>query len=283
LRQIAGESDSQTEYFARIIMRLKSFLSVGLVTVTVGGPVLAGDAPALNLPGDPAPFAWAGSYFGLDVGYSRASPTGGYNISSATLSALPPIIPTVDASGMHPLTMRGGLIGAEFGYNWQPADRFVVGVEGDFNWSGLSGSMANGGPIPVVGGVYSIAQSFKTDWYGSLRGRVGFTPLGNVLIFATGGGAFAHINYASGFTDTFNETENVSIKAMKVGWVLGAGAEYALTENWSTKVEYLHSQFSASTGSGSGVLTDGTIATITHSTGALGINTIRVGLNYQFR
>jgi outer membrane immunogenic protein len=263
-------------------MHPKSLLSVGLFAATIGGSALAADAPTWSLPGASAPSGWTGAYFGVDVGYNWANPTGGYSISSATLSALPPVIPTVDAAGMHPLNMRGALAGAEAGYNWQAAQQFVIGVEGDFNWSGLSGSMSNGGAIPVVGGVYSIAQSFKTDWYGSLRGRVGFTPLDNVLLFATGGAAFAQINYASAFTDTFNETENVSIKAVKVGWVLGAGVEYALNPNWSTKVEYLRSQFSASTGSGTGVLTDGTIATITHSTGTLGINTVRVGLNYQF-
>jgi outer membrane immunogenic protein len=264
-------------------MRLKSLVSVGLFVATIAGPAMAADASTWNMPGSAGPFVWTGAYFGVDAGYTWANPTGGYNISSATLSALPPIIPTVDASGMQPLSMRGGLVGAELGYNWQATDRFVAGVEGDFNWSGLSGSMANGGAIPVVGGVYSIGQSFKSDWYGSLRGRVGFTPLDNVLLFATGGAAFAQINYASAFTDTFNETENVSIKAMKTGWVVGAGVEYALTQNWSTKVEYLRSQFSASSGSGTGALTDGTIATIAHSTGALGINTIRVGINYQFR
>ena len=71
-------------------------------------------------------------------------------------------------------------------------------------------------------------------------------------------------------------------RAIKTGWVIGAGVEYALVSNWSTKIEYLRSQFAASSGTGTGVLTDGTIATITHSTGSLGINTVRIGLNYQF-
>ena len=178
--------------------------------------------------------------------------------------------------------MHGGLVGAEAGYNWQANDSFVLGVEGDANWSGLSGSMVNGAPIPVVGGVYSIAQQFKTDFYGSLRGRLGFTPLDRLMIFGTGGAAFTHINYASAFTDTFNENENVSIKGIKTGWVVGAGVEYALASNWSTKIEYLRSQFAASSGAGTSLLTDGTIATVAHSTGSLGINTVRIGLNYQF-
>ncbi|WP_158816797.1 outer membrane protein [Methylocapsa sp. S129] len=267
-------------------MRLKSTLGVGFLAMTIGRSALAADLPNWESPPPPpapASFTWTGAYFGVDAGYSWASATGGYSISSATLSGLPPIIPTVDASGSQPLGLRGSLVGAELGYNWQASDLFVVGVEGDADWSGLSGSMTNGGAIPVVGGVYSIAQEFKTDWYGSLRGRVGLTPVDRLMIFATGGVAFTHINYASVFTDTFDENENVSIKAIKTGWVLGAGVEYALNANWSTKIEYLRSQFSASSGTGSGLLTDGTTATIAHSTGALGVNTVRVGLNYQFR
>jgi outer membrane immunogenic protein len=264
-------------------MRLKSILCVGLLAVMTGGSALAADLPgrAPPPPPPPAPFSWTGAYFGIDAGYSWASATGGYSISSATLSGIPPVIPTVDASGSHALHMRGGLVGAEAGYNWQANDSFVLGVEGDANWSGLSGSMVNGGPIPVVGGVYSIGQQFKTDFYGSLRGRLGFTPLDRLMIFGTGGAAFTHINYASAFTDTFNENENVSIKGLKTGWVVGAGVEYALASNWSTKIEYLRSQFAASSGAGTALLTDGTIATVAHSTGSFGINTVRIGLNYQ--
>ena len=155
-------------------MRLKSFLTASFVAATLGGSARAADLPrresAPPAPA-PAPFTWTGAYFGLDAGYSWASATGSYGISSTTLSGLPPIIPTVDASGSQPLGLRGSLVGAELGYNWQATDLFVVGVEGDADWSGLSGSMTNGGAIPIVGGVYSIAQELKTDWYGSLRGR----------------------------------------------------------------------------------------------------------------
>jgi outer membrane immunogenic protein len=266
-------------------MRLNSALCVGLLVAITGGSALAADLPGrppVMLPA-PAPFSWTGAYFGIEGGYNWASAKSGFSISSTTLSGLPPVIPTVDASGSRTMSLQGGMVGAEAGYNWQANDSFVVGVEGDANWSGLSGSMVNGGPIPVVGGVYSIAQQLKTDFYGSLRGRYGFTPFDRLMIFATGGAAFAHINYTSAFTDTFNENENVSIKGVKTGWVVGAGVEYALVSNWSAKIEYLHSQFAASSGTGTGVLTDGTVATISHSTGSLAIDTVRIGLNYQFQ
>lgn len=177
---------------------------------------------------------------------------------------------------------QGGLFGGELGYNWQAASAFVVGVEGDISWSGLSGTMTNGGIVPIAGGPYSITQKFTSDWFATVRGRVGFAPIDRLLIFGTGGLAIAALNYSSAFTDSFNENENVSVKATKAGWVIGGGVEYALAGNWSAKAEYLYSQFPALNTIGSATLTDGTIATAAHSSGALKINTARIGLNYHF-
>jgi 1,4-dihydroxy-2-naphthoyl-CoA synthase len=63
------------------------------------------------------------------------------------------------------------------------------------------------------------------------------------------------------------------------GWALGGGLEYALTENLSTKIEYLHAQF----GNGGGVYT----SPDDNCYGFLGdrknsIDIVRVGLNYRF-
>ena len=267
-------------------MRVKIVLGVGLAIASIQGSAHGADLPARGFPPAPeapapVPFNWTGAYFGLDGGYNWGDANGAYRISSATLAALPPIIPTIDAAGSHSLGLRGGLFGAELGYNWQGASPLVFGVEGDFDWSGLSGSLYNSGIVPVAGGPYSISQRFKTDWFATLRGRVGFAPVDRLLLFATAGAAAADFNYSSAFTDSFNENENVSINTVKIGWTAGLGAEYALTPNWSTKIEYLYSQFPAGKAVGSALLTDGTTAYAAHSTGVLDVNMVRVGLNYR--
>jgi outer membrane immunogenic protein len=268
-------------------MRFIALALVGCLAAPIGQFALAADLPSRGNPPTPpapvsAPFTWTGAYFGLNGGYGVGRATGSYGISSTTLEQLPPIIPTLDAAGSRTLTLRGGLVGIGAGYNWQTGNAFVFGVEGDIRWSGLNGSIVNAGIVPVAGGPYSITQNFKADWMGSVRGRIGFTPVDRLLVFAAGGPAVAHIGYSSAFTDSFNENETVSIRSDRPGWTVGGGLEYALATNWSAKAEYLHSEFSAANATGSATLTDGTIATAAHSTGILKVDEMRVGINYRF-
>jgi outer membrane immunogenic protein len=61
-----------------------------------------------------------------------------------------------------------------------------------------------------------------------------------VLLYETGGAAFGSIhtkvtNTVNGATDTFD--------ASPVGWTVGAGIEYALTNNWLIRAEYRYTDF----------------------------------------
>jgi outer membrane immunogenic protein len=266
-------------------MRLIRLAVAGMMAIGLGKSALAADLPSRSSPTAPpmmAPFSWTGAYFGLNGGYNWGTATGSYRISSATLEMLPPLIPTIDAAGSHQVRLQGGLFGFQFGFNWELANSFVFGVEGDFDWSGLSGSIYNAGIVPVAGGPYSISQRLKTDWLGTVRARAGLAPIDRLLVFATAGPAFTHIGYSSAFTDSFKENEDVSINTTRVGWAVGAGAEYAFAANWSAKLDYLHSEFGALSALGSTTLTDGTTAFVAHSTGVLKVDAVRVGLNYRF-
>jgi outer membrane immunogenic protein len=266
-------------------MRLICLVVVGMIAISAGTSVLAADLSSRSMSTAPPtipPFSWTGAYVGLNGGYNWGAAPGSYRISSATLEMLPPLIPTINAAGSHQVNPQGGLFGFEFGYNWELANSFVFGVEGDLDWSGLSGSIYNAGIVPVAGGPYSINQRFKADWFGTLRARVGLSPIDRLLVFATGGPAFTHIGYSSAFTDSFKENEDVSINATRAGWAIGAGAEYAFAANWSAKLDYLHSEFGALSALGSTTLTDGTTAFVAHSTGVLKVDAVRVGLNYRF-
>ena len=201
-----------------------------------------------------------------------------------SLAAAPPIIPVIDAAGSHALSLRGVLLGGVAGYNWQTSERFVLGLEGDSEWSDLSGSQFNTGNIPNFppGTPYAIAQKLQPDWQGSLRLRLGFTPTARLLVYATGGLALANYEYASRFTDIFGETEGVSIGTIKLGETIGAGVDYAVMPNWLVKGEYRYSQFATVTAVGSAQLTDGTTASVAHSAGSLKENAVRVGIDYHF-
>ena len=100
----------------------------------------------------------------------------------------------------------------------------------------------------------SYDLSGALDWFGTLRGRLGFEPLNGLLVYATGGLAYGEVHLAfatttatttrglSNFipaTTTFSTFTSMSEK-MLFGYAIGGGLEYALGRNWSMKGEYLY-------------------------------------------
>jgi outer membrane immunogenic protein len=74
-----------------------------------------------------------------------------------------------------------------------------------------------------------------------LRGRFGFTPVDRFLIYGTGGLAYGNVSSSSNVLFTSgSDNYTGSSSGMQIGWTLGAGGEYAFTNNWSVKFEYLY-------------------------------------------
>ena len=153
-------------------------------------------------------YNWTGFYAGIN---------GGYGWGESTWSVLP-------GTRSKP---AGGLIGGTVGYNIQ-AGAFVFGVEGDFDWSGLSGSVA------CVPGL-AICET-STDWLATFRGRIGYA-MDRFLPYLTGGGAIADVKVTAGLPLL---GVAISSSNSQLGWTLGGGIEYAFMSNWTAKVEYLH-------------------------------------------
>ena len=68
-------------------------------------------------------------------------------------------------------------------------------------------------------------------------------------------------------------TQNTYNQTTHTGWVLGGGIEYALTDNVSTKLEYLHMEFPEHTG----YTNNQELYSFDNS-----VDIVRVGLNYRF-
>lgn len=270
--------------------------AVGLAVALAGAisppQAQAADLPSPLAPVAPAPaFDWSGAYVEGFAGGSFADVSQGYSVSSPWLSAnLPALLPVVDGLGSQGLGLRGADLGLEAGYNWTIDRMYVLGVAGDVSWSSLSGQRTTSGTLPFVGLPYTINQQLSADWLGSLRLRAGFTPLDNLLIYVTGGPAFAHFSYNNAFVDTLvapflpgNETESASVQALRVGFTLGAGVEWAFSRNWSLSGEYRFSGFNGVSATGVLPLQQPTsTAYINHSTGPIQINTLRLGVAYHF-
>ncbi|MES2301868.1 MAG: hypothetical protein V4521_07335, partial [Pseudomonadota bacterium] len=77
----------------------------------------------------------------------------------------------------------------------------------------------------------------------SARARLGFTPGGGALFYATGGGSYAKINHDFSTTNTANSfTENNDGK-MVWGYQAGGGTEIMVTNKISLGLEYLYSRY----------------------------------------
>ena len=117
--------------------------------------------------------------------------------------------------------MEGFVISAQAGYNWQWGENWLVGLEAD-------GSYVDNDEDSGV-----FAGGIEQNYLATFRGRVGFTA-GNFLLYGTGGAAFTGLDSDIGGADD---------DANFFGWAAGGGIEYAITENVSLGVEYLHYEF----------------------------------------
>lgn len=204
------------------MLRLSNAALVSTAAILIGFSARAADLPARVQPAPPVahapPFSWTGFYLGGELGWIRTDPV--YTTGAVVLGT--PFL--VSAA-----TGKDGLsYGILAGYNYQTGN-LVLGVEGDFQgWTV--------GKIRYT----SITGDFLTahsKWGGSVRGRVGYAA-DRALFYVSGGAAFVS-------SETSIPTTGISIGGgdTRVGWTLGAGIDYAFTNNWFTGVEYRYSQF----------------------------------------
>ena len=221
------------------------FASVALGALSFDA-ALAADMP-LKAPRVATYFDWSGLYVGGHVGYG----TGGFGPGTNPLPLQGVFFP-------HSIT---GLIGGyQAGYNLQLPNNFVLGVEADMSF-----------PSPVDRPKLAPAP-FNTqfEYFGTVRGRVGYA-FGAVLPYVTGGAAYGRTQI-----DLNDAGDNiVATKArMHLGWVAGAGVEFALGGPWSGKVEYNYIDLGARTYGLSDVPLPDSIADPK-------VHAIKLGVNYR--
>ncbi len=225
--------------------------ALALAAGSIGGQALAADltppppppprAPATYVPAPAPVFSWTGIYLGIN---------GGYGFGTTDWTPPPP------ASSFN---ANGFLVGGTVGGNYQMGS-FVLGLEGDWDWSNLNGSASCGKP-----GAPPATCETKSDWLGTARGRAGWA-WDRILFYGTGGAAFGDLQAGKGALPFASATE--------IGWTAGAGIEAAITPNWTAKVEYLYvdlGNLSCPAASCGGV-----------DTVSLKENVVRAGVNYKF-
>jgi outer membrane immunogenic protein len=249
---------------------MNRLLVVAMTLLIAASRASAADLP---VPARPAPayypvttvYDWGGGYIGVNGGYafgqsewtddgpnpSQLSSTGNFNVN-------------------------GGLVGATIGVSGQWG-AWVFGVEGDFDWQGVSGSSSSAFCTSVSTAVSASAAglSCKTasNWLGTVRARGGYA-WDRVLLYGTAGGAGVNVQTSlSGLPPQTNP---------EFGWTVGGGLEWAFAENWTAKVEYLFVDLAQNAACNHGYSCGFDKAANANDVVKLNENIVRVGVNFKF-
>ena len=283
---------------------MKKLLIAGAaLTALIGTPALAADM-ALKAPPPPAPvLSWTGGYVGLNGGYGW----GRWNSNS--IAAIFPDGVTTNADP----DVKGWFGGVTAGYNWQTSQQWVVGIEGDFDWSGerASDSASSTTSALTVGFPAGVGlcdahapctttttaatnNEWRKEWFATLRARAGYLIEPTWLLYGTGGLAFAGAKFSTASTTTTTITDSIgdivnpatsgpgspvttaaafSQTRDVVGLAVGGGVEKQLSQFWSVKAEYLFMDFGTHTF---------LVGTGNDTSIRLIENVVRVGVNYHF-
>jgi len=128
------------------------------------------------------------------------------------------------------------LLGGHAGYNWQQGQA-VYGFETDLQAVHLNSVMNDNLMSRGVPAPNSFAQTSATiNWYGTLRGRIGWAQ-GPWLLYGTGGLAYGEVGLSSAF-GTLGFATQLQLTDDRVGWVAGVGAEYLVRPDLSVGISY---------------------------------------------
>jgi len=266
-----------------------------LISIVTCGVLGAAPAEAADLPvkapisrAVAAPvFSWTGCYVGVNGGGAWVKRSNSLSITNDPLNPAfnPQLIPSVAANGTGSLNSSGPTGGAQAGCNYQ-SGTFVWGGEADFDWMNQRQSFGGRFFYPPVGGIpsaYQLNTTEKVSWLSTFRARLGAVVADRVLLYATGGLAVAEFSSSQSFFDEFGAVGGAgSISKVKVGWAAGAGAEFAISMDWSLRAEYLFAQFGGD--SNNWVLGNANfgLAPYQNSLGNLTVQTARLAVNYRF-
>jgi len=202
-------------------------------------------APAANY----APYYnWSGYYAGVFAG-------GAHAVWTSDLARN-------DNHGHTEQGADGFAAGLYGGYNYQFANRFVVGAELDLGHSGASQS----------NNIYDNDTSLsKIGAFGSARVRIGYA-FDRLLLFGTVGVGVANI------TNDIQKGRNAGEQfvwedQVRAGFAAGGGVEYAFSDQWVGRAEYVYTDY----GSVTLYNRDNNRADFKNE-----LHLVRVGLSYRF-
>jgi outer membrane immunogenic protein len=296
---------------------MRKLLGVGFSSLLVAAPLgaFAADMPVKALP-PPAPVvSWTGFYAGVNAGYDWSERSTITTIGTPTFFSPLFLVGSgseVTALSTAATTQQGVknnsfIGGGQVGYNYQFSPQWVAGIEADIDGlatgRGFSTQVQSVSLIAFPAERYAgnVTVSRTLDYIGTVRARLGYVPMPNLLLYGTGG--FAYGGVSTSTTYSFQESLGAAPGGLppvlaaagssttRTGWAAGAGGEWMVTPNWTVRLEYLHYDL--------GSVTDNTTltqlntvivpgaTTVFHTTAAqtrtsFAGDIVRVGVNYKF-
>ena len=239
---------------------IKKSLLAGAVILFGAGAANAADVV------DVAPVTdWTGFYVGLHGGYAWGDLDYSADFDEGRIGVL-----DFEGDGSD---MDGFFGGLQAGFNWQ-MDSILLGVEGDISLANIEGD----GDFQASGVDYALRADTTVDWFGTARVRGGFLVTPELLLYATGGLAWGSVDTSYDFDLAGVGVASNDESTTHMGWTLGGGAEFALSDNLSLKAEYLYVDL------GEEEVFDDDIANVgnVQLDQDLTFHTVRAGLNFRF-
>lgn len=198
-------------------------LLIASAIAALGTSAMAADvvyeAPPVEAPMVEAPvlFSWTGANAGVQGGFGWADYTESAN-----------------GNTVFERSLDGASLGGFIGYDHQFANNFVLGAVGDleYNWNEKDGTLGTAN--------YAI----DTDMTYSVRARAGYA-MDRTLIYATAGWAGARVD-----KEIVTPSANIDSKSNMNGYTVGAGVDFAITDNMFTRAEYRYTDFGSDTVNG---------------------------------
>jgi outer membrane immunogenic protein len=251
-------------------MKLSTAFSAAVLAAAFAMPAQA-DEPIHN---------WSGLYVGGHVGYADGDWQGTLHTAGSKSE-------DIWDNPNQSYGFNGWLGGLQIGANRQHGS-LVWGIEADASWGDLEGSKEVFTKTKAV----SWIDNFSVDAFGTVRGRLGFLVTPRLLLYGTGGLAWAKADLNHTVVDNPKNNPGITVKASAdeyhLGWVAGAGTEFAVADNWTVRGEWLHVNLGEARYHAVGMQWsqnqqfDKPVATDSITDTTLEFDIFRVGVNYRF-
>lgn len=229
-----------------------------MVGLTAAGVASLGVVWAVPAVAQDASFDWTGPYLGVALGAASTSGTTTFDYpeetagsgtvyfsgdnayfsseSAAPLLTWPGVVDIGD--------IRGASASVEAGFDYQMG-QLVFGAVVDGTYFDTGAMNWTTGLVDDVGLNHTVSTSAELDQLYSLRSRVGI-GVDRLLLFGTGGLAAGRVDFSTGASLTTDDLGygtadwEGETSDWRMGFMVGAGAEYALTDNLAIKAEALY-------------------------------------------